>query len=384
MSNILKLRNQVKHYEWGSTEMIPRFLGFQNAEGLPWAEMWMGTHRSAPSQVKSKSGKYVDLTEINGEPLPFLFKLLAACKPLSIQAHPNLAQAIEGFNQENASGIPIDSPHRNYKDSNHKPEILCAMSPFTVMAGFREPEQIAEHLKAFLSAAPKLNEFFLPMLRALDAPSPSDSLLNFFRVLFNIPERDRENVCAFLNKNETCEVITQDLWKPMRSFASLYPADAAVISPLYLNLFTLQPGQAVFIPAGVLHAYVGGFGAELMSSSDNVLRGGLTPKHVDIPELMEILRFKPFMPEIINPVSSSYFRYPTPSREFSLSFIHRNGEEYKFCERMPAICIVINGELHVGNDIFKKGESFFMPKAEEGSSPPVFSGNYSLFAASTV
>ena len=382
--SILKLKNQIKHYIWGSPDMIPRFLGLENKEGLPWAEMWMGSHDSAPSLVQSEAGGYVDLVEFCGEPLPFLFKLLAACKPLSIQAHPNLAQAVEGFNQENAAGLPVDSPRRNFKDSNHKPEILCAISPFTVMAGFREPEQIVNHLEAFLSLAPKLNETFSPLLRALDSPSSADALLNFFRVLFNIPKRDRENVCAFLDENETCEVFTQELWKNMRGFASLYPGDAAVISPLYLNFFTLQPGQAIFIPAGVLHAYISGFGAELMSNSDNVLRGGLTPKHVDIPELMEILKFKPFMPEIISPVSSSYFRYPTPSREFTLSFIHRDGEEYNFCEKRPAICIVTKGELHAGNSVFKKGESFFIPKAGKDSSPPVFSGNYSIFAASAV
>jgi len=382
MSSILKLKNQIKHYEWGSPERIPRFLGYENKERLPWAEMWMGTHYSAPSLVQSESGKYVDLIDVNGEPLPFLFKLLAANKPLSIQVHPNLAQAVEGFNHENAAGLPMDSPLRNFRDANHKPEILCAISPFTVMVGFKDPAQIINHLEMFLSIAPRLKETFLPLLSALNSASPSDSLLNFFRVLFNIPKRDRENICAYLYENETCDVFTEEVWEHMRNFADLYPADAAVISPLYLNLFTLQTGQAIFIPAGILHAYISGFGAELMSSSDNVLRGGLTPKHIDIPELMEILKFRPFMPEIITPVSSSYFRYPTPSREFMLTFIHRDGEEYKFIEKKPAICIVTSGELHAGNSVFKKGESFFVPKA--GNSPPVLNGKFSIFAASSV
>ncbi|MCL2244226.1 MAG: mannose-6-phosphate isomerase, class I [Treponema sp.] len=384
MSGIVKLKNQIQHYEWGSTEKIPRFLGRDNPKGLPWAEMWMGTHEIAPSQVQLETGGYIDLSEYYGEPLSFLFKLIAASTPLSIQAHPNLAQAVEGFNQENAAGLPIDSPKRNYKDSNHKPEVLCAISPFTLMAGFREPMQIENHLEAFLAVAPKLKETLLPLVRAVDSPYPSDSLLKFFSVLFNTSKQDREKICAFITENETCEAFTDDQWNQMRSFAAQYPADAAVISPLYLNLFTLQPGQAIFIPAGVLHAYINGFGAELMSNSDNVLRGGLTPKYVDIPELMEILRFKPFMPEIITPLSSAYFRYPTPSREFVLSFIHNEGEDYKFIEKKPAICLVTKGELKTGKTVFKKGESFFVPKTAEDSTPPVFSGNYSFFAASSV
>jgi len=375
MSELYRLHNQIKHYEWGSLEDIPAFLGVENREGLPWAEMWMGTHSGAPSQLRLENDKLINLADFCGEPLSFLFKLIAAGKPLSIQAHPNLAQAEEGFKREEEQKIPLDAPNRNYKDPNHKPEILCAISPFTVMAGFRKHEEIKSYLEAFAQVSVPLKETFSSLLRALDSPS----LAGFFRALFQLTELERKKLCSFLLENETCKTIPQNLWKLMRSFALQYPADSGVLSPLYLNVFTLEKGGAVFVPAGMLHAYISGFGVELMASSDNVLRGGLTPKYMDIGELMNILNFSPLMPPVFPPSSQPFFRYPAPCNDFSLSFIRGNGEEKTFPEDGPAICIVTEGELHSGNSVFKKGESFFIPK-DKGDT--VFDGNYSLFAAS--
>jgi len=376
MSELYKLHNQIKHYEWGSVKDIPAFLGLENKEGLPWAEMWMGTHSGAPSQVLSANeDKLINLEDFCGKPLPFLFKLIAAGKPLSIQAHPNLAQAAEGFKREERMGIPLDAPNRNYKDPNHKPEILCAILPFTIMAGFRTVEEIKKNLEAF-SMSPLLKGIFSSLLRALDSPS----LAVFFHALFQLTETERKSICSFLLENETCKSIPQNLWELMRNFALQYPNDAGVLSPLYLNVFTLEKGEAVFVPAGVLHAYISGFGVELMASSDNVLRGGLTPKHIDIGELMNILDFNPFMPPVFPPSPQSFFRYPAPCNDFSLSFIRGNGEEKVFPEKEPSICIVTEGELHSGACVFKKGESFFL---QQDKSPPVFGGNYSLFAASS-
>ena len=374
MADIYKLDNQIKHYEWGSPDILPRFLGLENRDGFPWAEMWMGTHEGAPSQAEiGENGKIrIDLKELAGGELPFLFKLLAVEKPLSIQAHPNRSQAAEGFRRENEEGIPLESYTRNYKDPNHKPEILCALSPFTVMAGFRQPAEIKQALEAFFPAVQ-------PLLRALDA----GSLADFFRSLFELSKQQREKLAGFILEKETCGIgetaISAQQWKLMKNFASQYPEDAAVISPLYLNLFTLEPGQAVFVPAGVLHAYAGGFGVELMTSSDNVLRGGLTPKHIDIPELMSILDFNPFMPPVFTPDSPSWFRYPAPCEDFSLVFM--SGGEKIFPENGPAICIVTAGELRTGGTTVKKGESFFIPVNEKRQSPLVFGGDYSLFAA---
>jgi len=173
-TKLYKLYNPIKHYEWGSMKLIPQFVGMDNKDMRPCAEMWMGTHLS-PSQVLI-DGKMTSLTQIAGRELPFLFKVLAVEKPLSIQAHPNKEQAREGFDTENKAGIPVEAPGRNYKDTNHKPEIICALSPFTMMAGFRDPGNIYLSLKAFVSAVPQLKDIITPLMRALE----SDSLAIFF------------------------------------------------------------------------------------------------------------------------------------------------------------------------------------------------------------
>ena len=380
---IFKLHNQIKHYEWGSPCMIPQFLGVENPGGKAWAEMWMGTHPAAPSQIQTGESA-VSLAELAGE-LPFLFKLLAVEKPLSLQAHPNTAQAQEGFARENSLSIALDASDRSYRDANHKPELLCAVSPFTVMAGFKQPDQIYRSLETFISSAPAA-KFFSRLLPALEA----GALKCFFTELYKFSKQELKDIVSFILENEAgiasdkCAVLN-DQWKLMKYFAALYPEDIAVISPLYLNLFTLDPGQAIYIPTGILHSYISGFGVELMTNSDNVLRCGLTSKHTGIGELMNILKFEPFMPQIIvSPPSPSWFCIPAPEGDFSLSLMCSNGEkpaERIFSGNAPAICIVTDGELHTGGVTFKKGESFFIPAEATGGGLPSFSGNYSLFAA---
>jgi len=376
-NKLFRLKNQIKHYEWGSREILPQFLNIENNKGDPCAEMWMGTHNLSPSQTEV-DGDLVNLTELSGE-LPFLFKLLAVEKPLSIQAHPNKAQAEEGFKREESRGLSIKNPTRNYRDTNHKPEILCALSPFTLMAGFRESDRISVSLEEFLLIAPPLKEIISPLLRALEA----DSLSSFYRILSGLSRIEREYLSTFIREKDGVQggVISQSQWNLMKDFASQYPGDPAILSPLFLNLFTLQPGQAVFIPSGVLHAYLSGFGVELMASSDNVLRGGLTPKHIDTGELMNILHFVPFIPQIITPPSSTgWFCYNTPCGDFLLSMMHSEGEEKAFVGKGPAICIVTEGRLRVENEIYKRGESFYLPQADINY---MFNGNYSLYAASS-
>jgi len=377
-NKLYRLQNQIKHYEWGSQKLIPEFLNIENGKGVPCAEMWMGTHSLSVSQIEV-NGSLVNLTEISGE-LPFLFKLLAVEKPLSIQAHPNKEQAQEGFNREESLGLSIKNPTRNYKDKNHKPEITCAISPFTLMAGFREPDAISVSLEEFVLIAPPLKEIIYPLLRALD----SSSLSSFFRILHGFSRIEREYLCTFIREKNSVQggVITGDQWKLMKDFASQYPADTAILAPLFLNLLTLQPGQAVYIPSGVLHAYLDGFGVELMAASDNVLRGGLTPKHVDVSELMNILHFVPFIPQIITPPpSAKWFCYNTPCNDFLLSVMKSQGEGCVFPEKGPAICLVTEGELRAENETFKKGESFYFPQTDYAH---LFSGEYSLFSASSV
>jgi len=313
MTNIHKLHNQIKHYKWGSPVLLPQFLGLNNSNKEPYAEMWMGTNKSAPSSVEI-NGEITELNSAFGE-VPFLFKLLAVEEPLSIQAHPNREQAIEGFSGGNI----------NYSDANKKDEILCALTPFTLMAGFRQTDDV---FSSYKNAS-----------------------------------------------NEQLDLI--------KYFESLYPNDSGVYSPLFLNLITLQPGQAVFIPACVPHSYISGFGLELMNSSDNVLRGGLTSKHIDIIELNKIINPEPFLPQIINPLFADTnvkrFDYPSLSCDFSLSVINStNNAELTFSNKGCVICIVTEGQLTIGDLQFKKGDSFFIPGQSEAV---LFKGDYSLYAA---
>jgi len=322
ITKIHKLQNKIKHYEWGSKKVLPEFLGLikngNNDLKEPYAEMWLGTHPLAPSQVEV-DGNSVSLKEISGE-LPFLLKLIAVEKPLSIQVHPNKEQARQGFKRENEMGLKIDSPVRNYKDQNNKSEIICAITPFTLMAGFKEPKEIYASLGDI-------------------------------------------------------SVGQMDLIKDLNS---LYPQDSGVFSPLYLNLITLQPGQGLFIPNGVPHAYISGFGVELMTNSDNVIRGGLTHKHIDVDELKKIMPLNPFVPKVITPTTDNKVCYPLPGESFSLFYIHGDSS-VSFNECGVGVFIVTEGELEIENKFFKKGESFYI--SHDKDSPLLLKGNFSLFAA---
>jgi mannose-6-phosphate isomerase len=375
MKRIYKLQNQIKYYEWGSHHLLPQFLGFENKSGRPHAEMWMGTNSGAPSKVYlSRENNTADLSEISGE-LPFLFKLLAVESPLSIQVHPNKEQAEEGFRDEEEAKIDLKNPARKYKDANHKPEILCAISPFTMMAGFRKPEEIQNSLEELISLMPQLKEIISPLITALKA----ELLYIFFRILYSYSSIELEYITNLVKEIKISgNVINAQQWDLMKDFAARYPSDISMLSPLYLNILNLQSGQAVYIPACMLHCYISGFGIELMANSDNVLRCGLTPKYIDVPELMRIVNFTPGMPQVISPNSSSGFFYKTPCKEFSLGAFKGDGNIKVFTENGHVIGLVTDGELHTKELIFKKGESFFIPHGDE---PLVFNGNYSLFAA---
>lgn len=382
MSKIYKLHNQIKHYEWGSMNTIPDFLGSalpEIKEGTPCAEMWMGTHAGAPSQIELPQAPEVrkNLSDIAGE-LPFLFKILAVDKPLSIQAHPNKKRAEEGFANEEEAGISLHSPKRNYKDRNHKPEIVCALSRFTLMAGFRENKVIYNMLEEFIKIFPQLKEIITPLLRSLN----TDTLAVFFRILFGFSNLEKEYISSLILEQEPVidsQVISNEQWGLIKSFTARYPLDTAILSPLYLNLITLNPSQAVFIPSGIFHAYLNGFAVELMASSDNVLRGGLTPKYVDIPQLMSILDFSSYMPQVITPVPASRFTYPVECDDFALTFVNGKGIEGVFDKKGPGICLVTEGELIANGIPFKKGESFFVPQENNF----VYNGNFSAFFASS-
>jgi mannose-6-phosphate isomerase len=334
MIGIRRLINPVQEYAWGSTTAIPGLLGLANPEGRPQAELWMGAHPRGPSLVEME-GRRISLAELIasdpeavlgsetaarfGAGLPFLFKVLAAAEPLSIQAHPNKEQARDGFSRENEEGIPLDAFQRSYRDAFHKPEILCALTPFWALKGFRPA---AEILDLCAGLGPVGLEGELELLRT----SGDAGLKPFFAALMSLPAGRRERACAEAaarckEPSLRADPSARAEWTWIARLHDLYPEDSGILSPLYLNLVRLAPGEAVFLPAGELHAYLEGTGIELMANSDNVLRGGLTPKHVDVPELLRILRFAPASAarQERRPGGPGETVYLSPAREFRLS-----------------------------------------------------------------
>jgi mannose-6-phosphate isomerase len=337
MKHICFLENTVQPYAWGSYTAIPKLLGEKSESVSPQAELWMGAHPKAPSMV-ILNGRLESLEKlINQHPidilgrkvaqqfkneLPYLFKVLAAAKPLSLQAHPSASQAQEGYKRENGQGIPLDSPQRNYKDPNHKPECICALTPFWALHGFREiPEIItlADHLQ--------INSME-PFLNILKSRPDEGGLKSFFRQLMTLSADKKKHLA--LNAADNANKLKQknDVYRWIKTLSESYPEDIGVLSPLYLNLVRLEPGQALFLPAAELHAYLEGVGIELMANSDNVLRGGLTPKHIDVAELIEVLDFGERVPNLLTrqPGNVGELVYVCPAKEFALSVIQVNSD----------------------------------------------------------
>jgi mannose-6-phosphate isomerase len=400
VKGIYKLQNEIKHYEWGSPTFIPALLRIENTRAEPYAEVWMGAHPSGRSYTLVDGEKLPLDTLIDRDrqyflgaacakkfnALPFLLKLLAAEKPLSIQAHPNLEQAGRGFEKENLLGIALSAPERNYKDANHKPEIICALSDFRAMCGFRDAAEIIVLLK-------KLNApSALPLISALADGKGNGSYQLFLEKLFSLPQTEPEKLSTYITDNiEDIKKIHSELcreWEMIGRFNKLFPNDPSVLAPLYLNVIDLKPGEAIFLPAGIAHAYVSGFGVELMTASDNVLRGGLTNKYIDHKELLSVLKMESFLPQITHPPRSGYFEYPSGADEFRLIFMEGSGTaKKKLPVNGPAIIVVVEGSLVISFSDetlpmkLTAGESIFIAS---GLSRDEFilEGNYRLYAAS--
>ncbi len=374
----LKMINSIQKYTWGSVDYIPNMLGLKQSEEH-WAELWMGDHPRAPSSVILDSGD-VTLGQLIlqypneilgadskrfGTRLPFLFKVLSAGRPLSIQAHPDKAQAEAGFLDENSRSIPLEAFERNYKDDNHKPEIICALTPFTAMCGFRDSDSIKLNFQKIQSLV--FSDFLLSSFK----DSVENKIRSFFAALMSLE-------ASYLNKliadaliwAESDNSPEADL---IKKFAALYNNDPGILAPLFLNLYILNPGEALYQGPGELHAYVEGTGIELMSNSDNVLRGGLTPKHVDVEELLKVLNFKSSDKEILEPVETGpgKFKYITPSNEFSLGFIQVDEKiSVEMNNRISIeILICISGTAEIGSKegtiSISRGESILVPASVE-------------------
>ena len=371
------MENPIKEYAWGHPEYIPGLLNIEWPVGRPAAEVWMGAHPSAPSSIVDKGqstalDQWIDADSAaalgearNFGRLPFLFKLLAAGKALSIQAHPNKLQAEEGFARENEAGLPLNSPARNYKDDNHKPEILMAITPFTAMSGFCHPAEIAARFKQLCGQYVE-DYFDKSILASLDKGAPK-ALNEFLAKLLTMPETRRKALIY-----RTTSIDWESLpgkWIPR--LARQFSSDAGILAPLFLNIVQLEPGQAIFQAPGVLHAYLEGFGVELMANSDNVLRGGLTPKKIDVPELLRILDYNWNPPAIIEARSEagSLNWFSTPAQEFMLGTGNVDagrGKSLQFSAKDgPLIVLNLDGciELNDGQETLtlNSGQSAFIP-----------------------
>ncbi len=381
MHTIAKMKNPVQHYAWGSFDFIPDLLGNATPADEPWAELWMGAHPKAPSQVEY-DGRWVSLPELIekfpeqilgktalkrfGRQLPFLFKVLAADQPLSIQAHPNRDQAVAGFLRENQAGIPLDAPQRNYRDDNHKPECLCALTEFWALNGFRP---ITDMLAALARAcSPELR----PELDAFSQQADVGGLRRFFHGLMTLPDARRQRIVEQAVQRAAESAADDPAARWMVELQRWYPGDIGVLGPLLLNLVQLNPGEALFLEAGELHAYLRGCGIELMANSDNVLRGGLTVKHVDVRELLQVARFEPKTPRIIRRETQSFCEafYPQPAREFMLAVISLAGGRPCECRGgSVAILLCMQGRaaIRAGGDrreiILKRGDAVLVPAA---------------------
>jgi len=398
MKTISILKNTVQEYAWGSYTAIAELLGKNSPSVRPHAELWLGAHPKAPSMVQF-GYKWVSLLELikdNPEDilgrevaqkfnntLPYLFKVLAAAKPLSMQAHPGKMQAINGFEKENRLGVPIDASNRNYKDDNHKPECICALTDFWALNGFR---RVSEILLLMEKICPR---YLAGELVDLRNQPDKQGLKNFFSVLLTMePERKKQVIDeAIVNAHRFSE--DDNLFKWIIKLYNEYKADTGVFSPVLLNLICLKPGQAMFIQSGVLHSYLDGVGIELMANSDNALRGGLTPKHVDVQELLSVLDFEEKGINIIASKKCKDFEmiYPSPAEEFVLSVISGNKEiAYKSpAKRSIEIILCTDGKAlisDIDNNIaidLNKGVSVVVPASVQNYT---INGKATLYKAS--
>ncbi|GAA1069479.1 mannose-6-phosphate isomerase, class I [Kitasatospora nipponensis] len=379
-----RLANTVRPYAWGSTTAIPALLGEQPT-GEPQAELWLGAHPGDSSRVDRGAGVRrlaeviaadpvaelgAEAVEKFGPTLPFLLKVLAAGIPLSLQVHPSRAQAQAGFAAEEAAAVPVEAGHRNYKDANHKPELICALDEFEGLCGFRDPLATADLME--LLAVPGLS----PLIDLLRTKPAGQALRETLATVLTTDS----GVVAVLVK-ELAEALERaqreypdspyvDAWAGYAHTAALYPGDAGVLAALLLNHVRLQPGEALYLGAGVPHAYLRGTGVEIMANSDNVLRCGLTPKHVDVPELLKVVVFEAGDPGVRGPVAGADGEelFPVPIDEFRLSrfTLTADGAQRRVDGRAAQILLCTEGAATLTDATgatleLAKGQSAYLP-----------------------
>ena len=373
-----KLINSVQNYAWGSKTALTELYGIANPDQQPMAELWMGAHPKSSSKI-DVHGEVKSLRDVIdsdkaawlgnavnqrfGE-LPFLFKVLCAAQPLSIQVHPNKQASEIGFAKENAAGIPIDAAERNYKDPNHKPELVFALTPFLAMNAFREFSEIVSLLQPVAGAHTAIAHF-------LENPN-AEGLSQLFASLLNMQGEEKAHALAVLAAALNSQ--QGEPWETIRLIAQFYPDDSGLFSPLLLNVVKLNPGEAMFLFAETPHAYLQGVALEVMANSDNVLRAGLTPKYIDIPELVANVKFeaKPAAELLTQPVKNgAELDFPIPVDDFAFALHDLSRNETAIAQQSAAILFCVEGEaiLSQGEQrlVLKPGESAIISASE----PPV-------------
>jgi len=350
------LRNPVKHYAWGSRTAIPELLGEPTPADEPWAELWVGAHsrgsseiydgdcwRSLREWIAEDPARALGRTRSDsaGE-LPFLLKILASEQPLSLQAHPDPAEARAGFEREESQGIALTAPHRSFPDPNPKPELVVALDRFEVLCGVRPIDEVSRAIE--ILDAPVVRDHFREVLAA------GDSLEVLRRWLATPTElarvlTDAAGAAAGRGGLDDSGIA----WIPR--LATAHPRDIGILAPLFLTYRSLAPGEALFVGAGVLHGYLRGTALELQASSDNVLRGGLTGKHVDLPLLLDTLRpERQPEPSIPEPGSEGIREWPVETDRFSLRSVHLNGHTHPCtADRGAEILLCTEGHAEVGD-----------------------------------
>ncbi|GAB3459061.1 mannose-6-phosphate isomerase, class I [Actinophytocola sediminis] len=382
------LRNRVRPYAWGSRTTIASLLGRAVPAPHPEAELWLGAHPGDPSSVLHEDGTERSLIDLlAGDPagqlgpsvaarwserLPFLLKVLAAEEPLSLQAHPSAGQAAEGWAREEHADIPREAGNRNYPDPTAKPELVCALTEFHALAGFREPHRTVELLRAIQTPA------LVPYVDLLAGEPNQEGLRALFTTWITLPQPTIDALVPDLLDSCVLHVKEHGEFelecRTVLELGERYPGDSGVLAALLLNRLVLAPGEAIFLPAGNLHTYLHGTAVEVLANSDNVLRGGLTPKHVDVPELLRVLDFgygdmgvttgEPIGPRRV---------YRTAAPEFELSRIEWAADEpraeVKLEGGLPRIMICVDGGVRasaVSGQVmeFSRGESIWLPAAD--------------------
>jgi mannose-6-phosphate isomerase len=357
---IFILKGKVQHYAWGGFTYIPSWLGVENKDNKPYAEYWMGAHPSAPSEINTPNGtlsldvlireypeEFIGNTVMKqfGE-LPYLFKILDVHEMLSIQVHPTKEEAEKGFAAEETLGVPLNAANRNYKDKNHKPEVMVALSEFWLLHGFKPKDELLLTLKT------------IPEFAALDELFLEKGYKGLYQYVMELPQEEVDEILRPLVEKELKRKADGDLskdqpgWWVCKLFDgqdSIASIDRGVFSIYFFNIMKAEQGEAVFQGAGIPHAYLEGQNVELMANSDNVLRGGLTPKHVDVPELLKHTSFQGIDPQLMKGTEKNGEKiYSCPVRDFGISKIELAGDQvYSGTASSLEIFVVIDGELSI-------------------------------------